>query len=92
MDVDDPLLDKSDAISNLMNGYCANHATAACAEISQHVRSPVKMAIVVVEIVIDGYRRRQLSSQNFRTICSAVGIKPGCRFFMIHSGLSMFSR
>ena len=43
---------------HLMNGYCANHATAACAEVSRHVRSPVKMAIVVAEIVIDGYRRR----------------------------------
>ena len=37
------------------------------------------MAIVVAEIVIDGYRRRQLSSENLRTICSAVGIKPDCR-------------
>ena len=79
MDVSDPLLDKSDAISHLMNGYCANHATAACAEVSRHVRSPVKMAIVVAEIVINGYCRRQLSSENLRTICSAVGIKPDCR-------------
>ena len=36
------------------------------------------MAIVVAKIVIDGYHWRQLSSENLRTICSAVGIKPDC--------------
>ena len=36
------------------------------------------MAIVVAEIVIDGYRRRQLSSEDLWTICSTVGIKPNC--------------
>ena len=76
MDVDDPLLDKTDAISHLMNGYCANHATPACSEVSRRVRSPVKLAIAITEIVIDGYSRRDLSSQNLRTICSAVGIRP----------------
>ena len=75
MDVDDPLLDNSDIISHLMNGYCANHVTPTCNEISQRVKSPVKMAIAVTEIVINGYARGQLSLENLRAICSAIGIK-----------------
>lgn len=76
MDTEDPLLDESDIISHLMNSYCANHTTDACTEVSQHVKSPVKMAITVTQIVIDGYLRREFSSEHLRTICSAVGIKP----------------
>jgi len=39
MDVDDPLLDECDAISHLMNGYCANHTTPACSEVSRELSS-----------------------------------------------------
>ena len=78
MDTEDLLLDESDIISHLMNGCCANHATDACTEISRRVKSPVKMAIAVTQIVIDEYLRRQLSSEHLRTICFAVGIKPDC--------------
>ena len=76
MDIDDVVSDKSDVICHLMNGYCANRATPACAEVSQHARSPVRMAIVVTEIVIDGYSRGELSTEYLRAVCSAVGIKP----------------
>ena len=34
MDIEDPLLDGSDVILHLMNSYCANHSTNACAEVS----------------------------------------------------------
>ena len=78
MDVDDPLLDRYDAIAHLMNGGCANHETLACAEVSQRVKSPVDMAIAVTKIIVDGHFRAQLSSEQLRTICSAVGIKPNC--------------
>jgi hypothetical protein len=76
MDVDDPLLDNSDVLSHLMNGYCAGHATPACSEVSRRIKSPVKMAVAVTEIVIDGYSRQQLSTEGLRATCSAVGIKP----------------
>ena len=54
MDTKDPLLDKFDTISYLMNGYCANHATHACTEVSRHIESPVKMAIAATEVVVNG--------------------------------------
>lgn len=76
IDPDDPLLDKSDVISHLMNGFCANHTTPACTEISRRIRSPVKMAIAIAEIVINGYRQGQVSARHFRDVCSAIGIKP----------------
>ena len=70
------MLDKSDVISHLMNGYCANHLTPACAEISHRVKSPVTMAITITEIVINEYSRGQLSSRDLRDICFAIGIEP----------------
>ena len=70
------MLDKSDVISHLMNGYCANHLTPACAEISHRVKSPVMMAITITEIVINEYSRGQLSSRDLRDICFAIGIEP----------------
>ena len=76
MNVEDPLLDKSDAILHLMNGYCANHSTNACAEVLQDVNSPVKMAIAVTEIILDSYSQGQLSSEHLWSICYAVGIRP----------------
>jgi len=79
MDVEDPLLDKSDVISHLMNGCCANHSTDACREVSRRVKSPVKMAITVTKIIINAYGQGQLSSENLRSVCSAVGIKPDRR-------------
>ena len=79
MDVDDLSLDGSDPISHLMNGYCANHTTPACTEISQGIRLPVKMAIVVSETVIDRYTRNQMSLEHLSVVCSAVGIHSGGR-------------
>ena len=76
IDVNDPMFDKSDVISHLMNGYCANHSTPACVEISRKVKSPVKMAIAVTKIVIDGYSRGELSPRDLQETCSAIGIKP----------------
>ena len=79
MDVDDPSLDRSDVLSHLMNGYCANHAAPACIEISRGVRSPVEMAITVSKTVIDRYSRKQISLENLTAICSAVGMHSGGR-------------
>ena len=60
MDTEDPLLDKSDMISYLMNGYYVNHVTRACTEASQCVKPPVKMAIAVTEVAIDKYSQGEL--------------------------------
>jgi len=79
MDVDGPSLDKSDAISHLMNGYCANHISSACTEVSRNVRSPVEMAVAMAEMVIDGYAHGKISLEHIRIVCSAVGIKSGGR-------------
>ena len=76
MDVEDTLLDESDVVSHLMNGYCANHSTPACAEVSRRVKSPVKMAVAITGVVINGYSQGQLSSERLRSICSAIGIHP----------------
>lgn len=76
IDVDDPMLDKSDVISHLMNNCCANHSTPACAEISRRVESPVTMTISISEIVINEYFQGQLSSRDLREICFAIGIEP----------------
>lgn len=69
MDVDDVLLDKSDTLSHLMNGYCANHATPACTEIARNVRSPVEMAIVVSEMVINRHACKELSPEHLAAVC-----------------------
>ena len=79
IDVEDPLLDKSDAISHLMNGYCATHAAAGCIEISHNIRSPVEMAIAVAEMIVDEYTHGRISPGHLSIVCSAVGIKSGGR-------------
>ena len=76
MDTEDLLLDESDVISHLVNGYCASHSANGCTEVSRGVRSPVRMAITVTQIVIDAHLRGQLSVENLRMICTAVGIQP----------------
>lgn len=78
MDTEDLLLDESDVISHLMNGCCATHSTNGCTEVSRGVKSPVRMAITVTQIVIDACLRGQLSVECLRMICSTVGIKPDC--------------
>ena len=79
MDVDDPLSGHSDVTSHLVNGYCVNHVTPMYSEIPQRVKSPVEMAIGITEITIDGCARGQLSSEDLRVVCSAIGIKPAPR-------------
>ena len=64
IDVDDPMLNKSDVISHLMNNCCANHSTPTCAEISWRVESPVMMTISISKIVINEYFQGQLSSRD----------------------------
>jgi len=75
LDVDDLSLDKSDIIPHLMNGYCAeSHDPSMCRGFGMYqVTAPVKMAIAVI---IEGYSEGELSSENLRSICSAVGIQP----------------
>jgi len=79
MDVEDPLLDRSDTISHLMNGYCANHVASGCVEISCSIRSPVEMAITITEMIVDEYTHKQILPEHLSIVCLAVGIKSGGR-------------
>jgi len=74
VDSDDIPLAHKDVISHFLNGKCARRTNPGCSEVVRDVRSPIKMALTVTKAIIVQCKRNQISLDNLRTCCSAIGV------------------
>ena len=71
---DDLLLTREDVISHFFNGQCASRKSPGCSEVARGVRSPIKMALTVTETIIVRCEHKQITPEELRTFCSAIGV------------------
>ena len=74
VDCDDVPMAHEDVISHFLNGKCAGQKTPGCSEVARDVRSPIKMALTLTEAIVVQCERNQISLDDLRTCCSAIGV------------------
>jgi len=71
---DDVPLNRDDVILHFLNGQCASRKAPGCCEVAHAVRSPIKVALTITEAIVAQCEGKQISANDLRTYCSAIGV------------------